>query len=211
MIRVFIADDHTIVRRGVHDILDEASGIAFVGEAGSGKDTLRALRKLQVDILLLDIALPDCNGLDVLKQLVSESSRVRTLILSMYPERQYALRAIKAGAWGYLTKDSAPEELVIAIRHVAAGRKYITASLAEELASVIEWGMPEEEPHRKLSDREYQVLSMLGGGKSVGEIAHELNLSPKTVSTYRDRIRHKLNLRTTAEIIRYALEHGLGE
>ena len=210
MIRVFVADDHAVVRRGVLQILEEAPDMVAAGEASTGREVLQAVRKHDYDVLVLDIAMPDVNGLEVLNQLRTLKPDLRVLILSMYPERQYALRALKAGAAGYLTKESAPDELIGAIRKVASGGKYVTQSLAEKLVAALgnELG---KEPHETLSAREYQVMRLLAAGKTVTAIATELSLSVKTVSTYRTRILEKLDLKNTAEIIRYAFEHGLAE
>jgi len=208
MIRVFVADDHAVVRRGVLQILAEAPDMIAAGEAGTGREVLQAVHKSDYDVVLLDIALPDSNGLEVLKQLRNLKPDLRVLILSVYPEKQYAVRAFKAGAAGYLTKDSAPDELIMAIRKVSQGGKYVTQSLAEELATEL-WGEGETELYQALSDREYQVMCLLAAGKTVAEIAAALSLSVKTVSTYRARILQKLGLKNTAEIVRYALTRGL--
>jgi DNA-binding NarL/FixJ family response regulator len=208
--KVLIADDHAVVRRGVRQILEEALLGLEVDETGSACETLKATLDKVYDIVLLDISFPDGSGLDVLRQIRTHSPHTRVLLLSMYPEAQYAQRALRSGASGYLTKDSAPNELVIAIHKVIAGGKYITQALAERLAVEIgEEG--EKAPHETLSDREFQVLTRLGVAKSIGEIAVELSLSPKTVSTYRSRLLVKLNLKTTAEIIRYVIENRLGD
>jgi DNA-binding NarL/FixJ family response regulator len=208
MIRVLVADDHAVVRRGVLQILGECPDVVAAGEASSGRETLQAVRKSDYDVLLLDIAMPEGGGLEVLKQLRSLKPGLRVLILSVYAEKQYALRALRAGAAGYLTKDSAPEELIAAVRLVARGGKYVTRSLAEQLADELR-GEGVREPHETLSDREFQVMRLLAAGKTVGEIAADLSLSVKTVSTYRARILEKLGLKSTAEIMRYSLEHGL--
>jgi len=205
MIKVLVADDHAVVRRGVRQILDEAPDIVAVGQASSGREVLQEVQKHDYDVLVLDIAMPEGGGLEVLKQLQSLEPKLSVLILSMYPEGQYAMRALKAGAAGYLTKESVPDELVAAVRKAAQGEKYITPSLAEKLVA----GLGKKLPNEALSDREYQVVCMLASGKTITEIAVELSLSVKTVSTYRVRILTKLNLRNTAEIIRYAFEHGL--
>jgi two-component system invasion response regulator UvrY len=210
MISILIADDHTVVRRGVLQILAEAPDMVAAGEASTGGEVLQAVRQNDFDVVLLDIALPDISGLEILKQLRSLKPDLQILILSMYPERQYAIRALKAGAAGYLTKESAPAELIAAIRQVSQGRKYVTQSLAEKLAAEL-GGETQQEPHETLSDREYQVMCLLAAGKSITEIATELSLSIKTVSTYRTRILDKLNLENTAQIIRYALKRGLVE
>jgi two-component system invasion response regulator UvrY len=210
MIRVFVADDHAVVRRGMLQILEEAADMVSVGEASTGRGVLRAMRKHNCDVLVLDISMPDGSGLEVLKQLRTLRPDLRVLILSMYPEKQYALRALKAGAAGYLTKESAPDELIAAIRKVARGGRYITQSLAERLAGELA-DQVEKEPYETLSDREYQVMTMLAAGKSVTDIATELSLSVKTISTYRARILEKLRVDSTAEIMRYAIERGLVE
>jgi two-component system invasion response regulator UvrY len=208
MIRVFVADDHAVVRRGVLQILAEAPDMVAAGEASTGREVLQAMREQDYDVLVLDIAMPDGGGLEVLKQLRTLKPDLRVLIISMYPERQYAVRALKAGAAGYLTKESAPDELIGAIRKVARGGKYVTQSLAETLVAALgsELG---REPHETLSAREYQVMRLLAAGKTVTDIATELSLSAKTISTYRTRVLEKLDLRNTAEIMRYAFEHGL--
>lgn len=208
--KVLIADDHAVVRRGVRQILEEAPLGLAVDEAGSARETLKAVLDKDYDIVLLDIAFPDGSGLDVLRQIRSHRPNTHVLLLSMYPEEQYAQRALRSGASGYLTKDSAPDELVFAIQKVIAGGKYITQALAERLADKV-GSQVEKAPHETLSDREFQVLTRLGAGKSIGEIAAELSLSPKTVSTYRARLLGKLNLKTTAEIIRYVIENRLGD
>ncbi len=210
MIRVLVADDHAVVRRGLVQILAEAPDMFVAGEASTGREVLQAVRKHDYDVLVLDIAMPEGGGLEVLQQLQTLKPNLRVLILSMYPERQYAVRVLKTGAAGYLTKESVPDELIAAIRKVARGGKYVSQSLAEKLASELR-GEVEKEPHETLSDREYQVMTLLAAGKSATEIATELSLSVKTVSTYRGRILKKLGLSSTAEIIRYAIERGLVE
>ena len=210
MIRVLIADDHPVVRRGLLQILTEAPDMVAAGEASTGREVLQAVRENDYDVVLLDIALPDISGLEVLKQLRTVKPELPVLILSMYPEKQYAVRTLKAGAAGYLTKESAPEELVAAIRKVSRGGKYITPSLAEKLAARLS-DEAEKEPYETLSDREYQVMCLLASGKTITEIATELSLGVTTVSTYRARLLEKLGLKTTAEIVRYALERGLVE
>ena len=210
MIRVLVADDHAVVRRGVVQILDEAPDLVAAGEASSGRQVLQKVQENGYDVLVLDIGMPDGSGLEVLHQLRTLRPELRVLILSMYPERQYALRALKAGAAGYLTKESAPDELVAAVRRIAQGGKYITQSLAEELTAALV-GEAEKAPEEILSDREFQVVCMLAEGKTIAGIAEELSLSVKTISTYRARVLEKLNLSNTAEIIRYAFEHKLVE
>ena len=208
--RVLIADDHAIVRRGVREILEEAPLGLAVDEVGSAADTLKAVKVNTYDIVLLDIAFPDGSGLDVLRQIRTDCPQTRVLLLSMYPEEQYAQRALRLGASGYLTKDSAPNELVIAIQKVAVGGKYITQALAERLVDEIDMQV-EKAPYETLSDREFQVLTRLGAGRSIHEIAAELSLSPKTVSTYRSRLLEKLKLKTEADIIHYVIENRLGD
>ncbi|HRQ42052.1 MAG TPA: response regulator transcription factor [Chloroflexota bacterium] len=210
MIGVLVVDDHAIVRRGVMEILNEAPDLTVVGEAGTGQEALQLARQRHFDVLVLDMSLPDMNGLEVLRQIRSLKPDVRTLILSIYPEEQYALRTLKAGALGYLTKESVPTELVTAVRQVARGSRYISQSLGELLVGEMMAEQPAL-PHTTLSDREYQVMILLGKGKTVGDIAADLSLSVKTVSTYRRRILEKLRLETTADIIRYALQHNLSD
>ena len=210
MIRVFIADDHPLTRKGIKQTLDDASDILVCGEAGSGSEVIKAVMQIDFDVLVLDVVMPDGGGFEVLNQLKNNSLDFYTIVLSMYPEDQYALRALKAGASGYLTKDSIPEELIVAIRKVATGGKFITSSLAERLAFEIS-GENSADPHEILSDREFQVICLLASGRTLTEIANELSISNKTISTYRTRILGKLGLRNTAEIIRYALQNKLVE
>lgn len=210
MIQVLVVDDHAVVRRGLLQILAEAPGMVGTAEVSTGREALRAMQKDDYDVVVLDIGLPDISGLEVLKQLRVAKPELQILILSMYPERQYAVRALKAGAAGYLTKESAPEELVAAIRKVSRGEKYVSQSLAGKLAAQLA-EESKKEPHETLSDREYQVVCLLAAGKTVTEIATELSLNVSTVSTYRARLLKKLGLKNTAEIMRYALERGLVE
>lgn len=210
MTRILVADDHAVVRRGVLQILDEAPEAFVVDEASSGREVLRAARERNYDLILLDIALPDINGMEVLNNLQNEHPTISVLMLSMYPEKQYASRALKAGASGYLTKDSAPDELLRAVRRIMQGGKYVTQSLAEELVAELT-GEGGGELHKNLSGREYQVMLLMADGKTVSDIAQELSLSVKTISTYRARILEKLDLESTAEIIRYAFRHGLAQ
>ncbi len=208
MIKILVADDHSIVRRGIKDILNEMSTPVQVDEASSVQGALKAIRNETYDILLLDMAFPDGSGLDILGQARVISPSTRVLFLSMYPEKQYARRVLKAGAYGYLTKDSAPIELTNAIQKVREGGKYVTLSLAEQM--VADLTAPENDAlHERLSSREYQVMLALGRGQTISGIASELSLSPKTVSTYRGRILEKLKLTTTAELIRYVVEKNL--
>lgn len=207
-IHVLIADDHAIVRQGLRQILSETDDMVVTGEANDGSDALRLARQQSWDVFLLDVTMPNRNGIDTLKQLKKEFPRLPVLILSMHPEEHYAVRAIKSGAAGYLTKQSAPELLVTAIRQVAAGKRFISPSLAEHLANALA-DDDDKLPHERISDREYQVLSRIAAGKTLTQIAEELNLSVKTVSEYRKRLLEKMHLATTAELIRYGLENGL--
>ena len=209
-IRVLIADDHAIVRQGLRQILSDTPDLTVAGEAENGVQAVNMVRTGEWDVVLMDVSMPDRNGIDALKLIKKEFPRLPVLILSMYPEEQYAIRALKAGAAGYLTKQSAPELLVTAIRQVASGKKYVSPSLAEELANAI--GDDSERPaHEKLSDREYQTLCMIASGKTPTEIAEALNLSVKTVSVYRARLLEKMHLRNNAELTHYGLKHGLAE
>jgi len=210
MIRVLIVDDHAIVRQGLRRILDEAKGIEVGAEATNGVEALKKLRTGKLDVVLLDISMPEKNGFDTLKQIMDGNSGAKVLILSMYPEDQYAVRLMKAGASGYMTKDTAPEQLVDAIRKVVAGKKHISPGLAELLLQ--ECGVDSGKPsHELLSNREYQVLRQLGSGKKVSEIAEALSLSVKTVSTYRAHILEKMKLKNNAELTFYVMENGLKE
>ena len=210
MIRVLIADDHAIVRHGLRQIVAGTADIAVMGEAESGVEALRILRKAPegYDILLLDISMPDRNGLDVLAQVRCEFPALGVIMLSMHAEDELGLRALKIGASGYLNKQSAPSELVSAIRQVAGGRKYISAELAEELANHVR-NDARPNDHRALSSREYQTLCLLASGKTLSEVAAQMALSPKTVSVYRARLLEKLRLRNNAEITHYAIRNRL--
>ena len=208
MLKVLVADDHAIVREGVKQILAEIPDIIVAGEASDGNQTLNQVRTGDYDLVLLDIAMPAMSGLEVLKQIKSERSDVPVLILSIYPEEQYAIRTLKAGAAGYLTKESAPDELIEAIRKVCNGGKYVTSSLAEKLAFYLD-SDSERPVHELLSDREYQVVLMIASGKTVKQIADELALSVKTISTNRTRALRKMRMKTNAEVTYYAIKHGL--
>jgi two-component system, NarL family, invasion response regulator UvrY len=209
-IRVFIIDDHAIVRAGLRQLLAAEPDMQCTGEAEGGGEAIRKLRESDCDLVLLDIAMPGKNGIETLKQLKKEKPRLRVLMLSMYPEDQYAVRSLKAGAAGYLTKQTPPAELVAAIRHVASGKKYITAPLAEALAESFDTEF-DRPAHEGLSDREFQVLRMIGSGKTLSGIADALALSVKTVSVYRARVLEKLRLANSAELTHYAIKHGLVE
>ncbi len=210
MIRVLIADDHAIVRKGMVQIASESREIEVRGEAAEYSSLMRLLKDEPCDVLLLDISMPGKNGIDVLKVVREQYPKAHVLILSMYPEDQYAIRALKAGAAGYLTKDSAPERLVEAILSVARGKKYITPKVAEMLATHLV-ADTEGEPHESLSDREFQTMRLIASGKQLSQIAEELALSPKTVSVYRARVLEKMQLKNNAEITHYAIKHGLVE
>lgn len=208
MIRVLIADDHPIVREGLKQILSETDDILVVDEAANGQEVLSLAWNNNYDVVLLDISMPGRDGLEVLRELKHQKPKLPVLILSMYPEEHYAIRVLRGGAAGYLTKSSAPDELISAIRKVAAGRKYISSSLAERLT--YELDRDAERPvHESLSDREYQVMNMIASGKTIKEIADELCLSVKTVSTYRSRILEKMNMKNNAEIVLYAVQNKL--
>jgi len=210
MIRIIIADDHAILRQGLRQILVAQADMEVVGEASNYGEIMREVRKEASDVLLLDIAMPGKNGIDTLKQVKQEYPRLPVLVLSMYPEDQYAIRALKAGASGYLTKVTAAEQLVLAIRTVVRGRRYITAELAESLAANIT-GDQDVPAHETLSDREFQTLRNIAAGKTLAQIGDELALSPKTVSVYRARLLAKLHLSSNAELTRYAIENKLVE
>jgi two-component system invasion response regulator UvrY len=208
MIKILVADDHTIFREGLKRILAECADVIVADEASNGREVLDKIWKNEYDMVLLDISMPGITGLEALKQLKTDRPRLPVLVLSMHPEEQYAVRALRAGASGYLTKESAPDELITAIRKISQGRKYITSSLAERLAFEVE-ADSERPPHEILSDREYQVLRMIASGSTIKEIAKELSLSIKTVSTYRTRIMGKMKMKTNAELMHYALKHQI--
>ena len=203
-IHVLIADDHAIVRQGLKQILSETEDLLVTGEADDGAEALGLARQQPWDVFLLDVSMPNRNGIDTLKQLKKEFPRLPVLILSMHPEEQYAVRALKAGASGYLTKHSAPELLVTAIRQVASGQKYLSPAVAQQLAEAIS-DNTEKSPHERITDREYQVLVMIAAGKTLTQVAEQLNLGVATVSTYRARLLEKMGLKSTAELIRYGL------
>jgi DNA-binding NarL/FixJ family response regulator len=207
-IRVLITDGHAILREGLKQIIGSGANLIVVGEAETGLQAIQRVREGGIDVLLLDISLPDRNGIEVLKVIKKECPSLAVLILTMHREDQYAIRAIKAGASGYLNKQSAPAELVNAVREIASGRKYITAVLAQELANQIA-GDTERAPHDTLSDREYQTLTLIASGKTVGNIADELALSVKTISMYRSRLLQKMKMRHNAELTHYAIRHRL--
>jgi two-component system, NarL family, invasion response regulator UvrY len=208
MIRTLVVDDHPLVRRGILHMLSETKDIVCKDEAGSGTDALLLVQKSDYDIVVLDIRLPDNSGLEILKQIRSSKPELPVLMLSVYSEKQYATRALKAGASGYLTKDTIPEELVNAIYKIARGERYVSPTLGKILAAE---ASANSDGHQALSDREYQVMCMLASGKAASQIAKELSLSVKTVSTYRTRLLDKLKLETTSQLIHYAIENNLCE
>src|ERR1043166_5011029 len=205
--RVLIADDHAVVRRGLKQILLDEFGALEVGEAADAHETLRLAHARDWDLVVLDISMPGRNGLEVLKELKQTRPRLPVLILTTYPEEQYAVRVLKAGAAGYMTKEGAPEHLVEAVRRVTAGGRDITPTLADLLVTNL--AAAARPPHEALSDREFQVLRLIASGKTVGQIADALSLSPNTVSTYRARILEKTGMKTNAELTHYAISNGL--
>jgi len=208
MINVLIADDHAVVRRGLKQILEETSDIRVVAEAEDGKDVLNKLRGSDTQVVVLDISMPGRSGLDVLRDLKREHTDTPVLVLSIYPEEQFAVRVLKSGASGYMTKESAPEDLVEAVRRVKDGGLYVSPRLAEKLAGSLN-KLSDGPLHERLSDREFQVLQMIASGKTVSVIAEDLTLSVKTVSTYRARVLAKMLMKNNSELTRYAFENGL--
>jgi len=206
--RILLADDHPVVRQGLRRILADAFGNMVVGEAGNAQEALEQTRRHKWDVALLDISMPGRSGLEVLKEIKQEKPALPVLVLSIHAEDRYAIRALRAGAAGYLTKESVPERLVTAIKKVAGGGKYISESLAEKLAAGLTTNF-EQSPHKMLSDREYEVMRMIASGKTVGAIARELSLSEKTISTFRARILQKMRMKSNAEIIYYGVRNDL--
>ena len=206
--KILIADDHAVVRKGLTQILREEFPSAEIEEVGNSAEVLTQLEKKNWDVILLDISMPGRNGIELLKQLRSDGIKTPVLMLSMHPEDQYAIRVLKAGASGFLNKESATEELLAAVHKVLSGKKYISAAVAEKLAGTL-GGQNEKSAHELLSDREMQVLQLIASGRIVSEIAAELSLSVNTISTYRTRILEKLNLNNNSELTRYALDNKL--
>jgi DNA-binding NarL/FixJ family response regulator len=209
VLRVLLVDDHPIVRRGIRDILADAFGPAVIQEVGLGREAMMLASANHWDVMVLDLALPDGSGLDVLKRVRQTQPRLPVLILSMHAPDQFARRAIAAGASGYLMKDAADSELVNAVSRLLRGGKYFGAQILEQVALGLHPDR-DEQPHERLSDREYQILRMIGSGKTVSEIATGLQLSVKTISTYRARVLDKMDMRTNAELTHYVVRHGLG-
>ncbi len=208
MIRIVIADDHTIMREGLKRIFEGVDDIRVAGEAVDGSSTLAKVKEGGFEVLLLDLSMPGRNGIELIRQIRLEAPKLPILVLTMYEEEQYAVRAIRAGALGYLTKESAGTQLVNAIRRVAAGRPYISMEVAEQLA--MNMIAPENElPHSLLSNREFEVFTMLAAGRTITEIANQLHLSVKTISTHKTRILHKMQMSTLSEIVQYAIMHNL--
>lgn len=208
MIRVLVADDHAVVRKGLTQILSDTENIRVVGEAPNAAEAVRLLRQTPCDVLLMDVAMPGKNGIEAIKIIKDEFPQLKVLILSMYPADQFGVRALKAGAAGYLTKDCAPDVLVEAVERIMSGKRYITEDLAELLAESM-GPASEIPPHQMLSDREFQTLRLIASGKKLSEIASTLALSPKTVSVYRTRLLKKMRLSNNAELTHYAIKHGL--
>jgi DNA-binding NarL/FixJ family response regulator len=208
VIQVLLADDHAIVRAGLKELLEDTGEIRVAGEATNGQEVMAQIRARDFDVAVLDMTMPGRSGIELIKQVKDEKPKLRILVLTMHSENQYAVRALRAGASGYLTKEAAADQLVAAIRRIAAGGAYVSPETAERL--VLDTGPHAvAAPHTLLSDREFQVLQMIAGGRSVGEIAKRLSLSVKTVSTHKTRILQKMGLANQAELIRYALEHRL--
>jgi DNA-binding NarL/FixJ family response regulator len=210
MTRIFIVDDHVLIREGLKKILRTESDLTIVGEAQCGNEALDKLDKCHCDVLILDIALPDKSGLEVLKEVKARHPKMHVIILSLYPEERYALRAMKDGADGYITKNGAAEELFLAIRTVMAGKKYVSLAFTQELVDYLQSDQ-EQSAHENLSDREYQILLLIGSGKTVSQIARDLHLAASTVNTHRLHILEKMHLRTNAELVRYVFENHLNE
>ena len=208
MIEILIADDHAIVRRGLKQILAETQDIVVAGEATNGRETLELVRQRDWDVLVLDITMPGRSGLDILKDIRQFRPDLPVLVLSMHAEEQFATRMLKAGADGYLNKESAPEELVKAIYKVHSGGKYVSPAQAERLVGAVAGGQTTQ-PHETLSDREFEILCLIASGKTVSQVAAQLSLSVKTVSTYRSRILEKMRMKTNAELTHYAIKNGL--
>ena len=208
MIKIFIADDHSLIREGIKNLISSESDIKIIGESSNPHEVLEQLKKHKPDVIVLDISMPGKSGLDLLKEIKIQLPDIKVLMMSMLPEEQFAKRTLKAGASGYITKTSLPEEFIIAIRRVASGRKYVSQNLAEQLAEDLDENV-EKKPYELLSDREFQILKMIASGKSQTDIADELAISVSTVNTYRSRILDKLKLKSNSDLIRYAFKNNL--
>jgi DNA-binding NarL/FixJ family response regulator len=208
MIKLLIADDHAIVRRGLHQIISETPDLVIGGEAATAQQVMELVRAERWDVVILDISLPGGNGIELIGEIRRERPETRILMLTVHSEEQYAVRAVRAGAAGFLTKETAPSLLVDAVRKIAAGGRYVSAELAETLASMLA-GESTGEPHQRLSDREFEVMKLLASGKTVSQAAEQLGLSVKTISTHRTRILKKMSMKTNAELTHYAVRHGL--
>lgn len=210
-VRIVLADDHAIVREGLKRIVADVSDFQVVGEAADGTEAMRTVRELDFDVLVLDLSMPGRSGMELIKLVKAEKPKLRILVLSMHQEMQYAVRAIKSGASGYLTKESAPAQLEQAIRKISGGGAYISAEVAEQLALGAMPGGGATVPHESLSDREFEVFRLLVAGDAVSDIAAKLNLSVKTVSTHKANLMQKLGLANPTELVRYAIKHGLAD
>ena len=208
MIRIIIADDHALIREGFQKLIEKESDMSVVAECENGPEVLKAIDKTTCDVVILDLKMPGLSGLDLIEQLMRVKLEAKVLVLSMYSEDQFGVRALKAGASGYLTKESAPEELLSAIRKVYGGGRYVSEALGERLAFEVH-SDTSRRPHERLSDREFQVLRLIGAGKRAAQIGEELSISVNTVNTYRKRIQEKMGVMTNGEIVRYAVENGL--
>ena len=212
MIRVLVADDHPVIRAGLREILVRRCNIAMLGEAGTGVEVRQLVAQKPWDVVVLDVSLPDCSGLEMVKEIKRERPKLPVLILGVYPEKEFAVRALRAGAAGYISRKAAPEELVNAVLRLAQGRRYMSPAAADELIAALSNGHGSDQaPHERLSDREYQVLCLVGSGKSVGQIAQELGRSVKTISTYRARILAKMEMQGNAQLVHYVLQRRLAE
>ncbi len=208
MIKILVVDDHALIRKGLKQLLEGSQDIQVTGEAETGMQAINMTRKNHFDLVLLDIDLPDKHGMDVLKQLKIEQPGIKIIVLSMYPEDQYGVRALKAGAAGYINKQSAPDKLLCTIQHVISGKKYISETMAEQMLNDL-IGESQELMHQSLSNREYQTLSLMASGKSLTEISKTMLISPKTVSVYRARMLEKMGFKNNAEAVHYAISYHL--
>ncbi len=210
MINILVVDDHALIRKGLRQLLEDNPDLKVAGEAENGLQALQMLREQHFDLMLLDIALPDIHGIDVLKKLRSEQPSLKIIVLSMYPQEQYGVRSLKAGAMGYINKQSAPEKLLGAIQHVISGKRYISETLTEQLLNNL-IGESQDLMHQSLSNREYQTLCLMASGKTLTEISEVMLLSPKTISVYRNRMLEKMGFKNNAEAVRYAITYHLVE